>query len=156
MSKRTEWAIKVHAGMLTSGLSLTNAEIVERYGESPGAKSASSRMWDATQSGWFSVEKVPGSGNANRYTALPKAERYDWTPEREALLAKWWPVLGPKCAPMFAPATPYSVKSHASVMGLRILPKVKVRQGGHPPREAEPSRDNIPRVRSVFELGSAA
>jgi len=155
MSRRTQWAIKVHEAMLSSGESLTAAEILQRFGPSPGRKPMANRMFEATKAGWFRTEKVPGPGNRNRYTATPREERFDWTPALNALLSKLWPEMGAKCAPMFAPATPSSVQARASVMGLRLLPEVRQGKGGHPPRPVE-SRDGMPRVRSVFELGACA
>lgn len=156
--KRTQWAIDVHAAMLASGESLTCAEIVAKFGPSPGKKPVANRMWEAANRGWYSVEKVAGSiCNANRYKALPREDRYDWTPERCAALAKVWPTMGVRCAPMFAPATVPSVQKRAAVMTLRMLPSVKRGKGGHPPPKppAPDSRDGLPRVRSVFELGAA-
>ncbi len=159
------WMLKVHTSMLESKAALSCTEIRGTYGDPEGRQPAADRLHQALARGWFDVITSDG---AYLYKAKPRrGARYSvWTPAKDELLAKWWPIEGAKCGKRFPDVTPDGVRSRVEKLN-KALPEGqkihKAHKAKRSPRKAEPrepqqlpiSRDGLPRATSIWALASA-
>lgn len=159
MCNLSAWTKAVHDHCTANGPT-TMAEILVKFGEPTGRRTACDRMTQATTRGYFSKQ---GERRKAIYTAVPKEQKVTkWTPEMKALLAQLWPSRGEACAKRFPGMTQSACRKQAEKMRLRLT--LELKRSRRSKREVE--RERKPRqcfgyipagaVTSVFDLGSRA
>lgn len=159
------WTENVHATMLALGLTMTRAQILGRFGSPEGKQTSDDRISVAMSRGWFTVSRIDGE---YLYTAAPRSRKSTkWTPEKDALLATYWPVEGIKCLKRFPGASRGAVLTRLEglnegrpqdqkIRRLRNKPAVqRIKRVEEEPRNSGKSRDGLPQVASIFHLAQA-